>query len=726
MSFREQNKTILAHTTPEHFVGRDAELDRLIAHAGDSGRLDILCEPYAGGSELLRQAYDLIFSAAGNTVPFYFRLAKNESPRKAALRFLQEYIASIVAFRRRGPAAMLSASDVCELARIASPQDAYWIDALVDATDCESRFADERSFIQTCLRAPLRAAGHGTRTVLLIDDIHISSIGAGQNSTAADLLSIYSVSLLPVIFSGLRRSPILRRGTKRIDLERLSPEFSGQLIEKVARENRVPITEQTRDLIAIQLGGDAGAIRSFLISAAQSDRSLATFAEVERHYTDEMFGGNVGRRYEADLRNAIGRSDLIPPVVQMLASAIGGDKISGRDVPRSLNISQDEAGILLDRLNVLEYIGADPDESKAESLPIARRDHILSLNALLGREPRAVVVGNAAAGYLQRAPKLMAAFYRRMASIPLRDLLTAFGGKTIPAALIDHSIFREHYKGLNDTEIEIKLAGDTHTITLPQTIYSAYTENYYPQLSELIETERAAIAICFEDAGLTMESAWLAVQLESKLEAVADIAEYWCDRLEMVALNAGFQRFKLWLITPEGFDADAHAVLRERNAFGTGRRQIELLFRALSVKKSSADTVGGVAYEISLPMGADTEMIAANALDDIGKRHNLPQKTINQVKTALVEVCINAAEHSLSPDQRIYQRFTLSPGRLTVNVANRGIRLLDRVPKHEDAAATRRGWGLQLIKGLMDEVTIDPVDDGTSITMVKYFEPEDR
>jgi anti-sigma regulatory factor (Ser/Thr protein kinase) len=34
----------------------------------------------------------------------------------------------------------------------------------------------------------------------------------------------------------------------------------------------------------------------------------------------------------------------------------------------------------------------------------------------------------------------------------------------------------------------------------------------------------------------------------------------------------------------------------------------------------------------------------------------------------------------------------------------------------------RRGWGLKLMKTLMDEVKLEQVDDGTRISMTKYLE----
>jgi anti-sigma regulatory factor (Ser/Thr protein kinase) len=38
-----------------------------------------------------------------------------------------------------------------------------------------------------------------------------------------------------------------------------------------------------------------------------------------------------------------------------------------------------------------------------------------------------------------------------------------------------------------------------------------------------------------------------------------------------------------------------------------------------------------------------------------------------------------------------------------------------------EAAEERRGWGLKLIRTLMDEVEFERVDDGTSLRMTKYL-----
>jgi anti-sigma regulatory factor (Ser/Thr protein kinase) len=146
-----------------------------------------------------------------------------------------------------------------------------------------------------------------------------------------------------------------------------------------------------------------------------------------------------------------------------------------------------------------------------------------------------------------------------------------------------------------------------------------------------------------------------------------------------------------------------------------------------------------------IPMGGDTEMVAAHTVEQIARRVNFTPEAINQIKTALVEACINAAEYSLSPDRKIYNRFRIEPDKLIVTVSSRGVvpaNLLSRnglmTEGEEQRAksegqkgkgetekgkgeASRRGWGLKLIRSLMDEVEFRRVDDGTELRMVKYI-----
>jgi serine/threonine-protein kinase RsbW len=126
-------------------------------------------------------------------------------------------------------------------------------------------------------------------------------------------------------------------------------------------------------------------------------------------------------------------------------------------------------------------------------------------------------------------------------------------------------------------------------------------------------------------------------------------------------------------------------------------------------------------FVMIVPMGEDNELVAANTVEQIARRLNFQPEAINQIKTAIVEACINAAEHSFSPDRKIYQRFRVESDKLTITIASRGVTPANvSEAAADEATRERRGWGLKLIRTLMDEVEFEQVDEGTSLRMTKY------
>lgn len=340
-------------------------------------------------------------------------------------------------------------------------------------------------------------------------------------------------------------------------------------------------------------------------------------------------------------------------------------------------------------------------------------------------ENRALVVGEMLSDFLKRAPRLMANFYRRNSALNLRRLLADFNCQKVPLGLLDYSIFKERYKGIEDAAILEHVRKNAEKITLPQLVYTAHTAAFYPPINQVTEKERSAIAIGFEQSIYTDEdeTVWLAAEIDSKLEAAKEVAEFWCDRLEMVALVCNFVNYKIWLVAPEGFTPEAIGVLQNRSAYGSSRKQVELLVNFLDAKNITGEKPSTDEYEIVVPIGEDTEMLAAHAVEELARKHSFAPKAINQIKTALVEACINAAEHSLSPDGKIYQKFAFENDRIIITIHNRGVRLADKKSREIKSDESRRGWGLKLMKTLMDEVKFEQVDDGTRISMTKYLTP---
>jgi hypothetical protein len=83
-------RRVLAQVDPSEFIGRAAQLERIVAHAAtESARRGMLglMEPAAGVSELLRQAYDRIFNQQTDVIPIYFEFTRNDTTAVSSTHF---------------------------------------------------------------------------------------------------------------------------------------------------------------------------------------------------------------------------------------------------------------------------------------------------------------------------------------------------------------------------------------------------------------------------------------------------------------------------------------------------------------------------------------------------------------------------------------------------------------------------------------------------------------
>lgn len=717
----------MAANAAEDFVGRSRELDQIVDLAAEGGSAIVAAAPGGGVTEILKQVYDRLFSEQTAVIPFYFALnSTGETAERAARRFVHQFLLQTVAFRRRDEAILNWFPDLWELAELAVPADGHWIDRLVSKFSPVQPSTGDEDILKTCFGAPVRAAASGARVFVMIDNAHAAARTEPAAKVLSEIESIYAAGGVPYVLAGYRRFDFPASAGRRIGLEPLAFDEVAAIVDEHSKRFRVAVNDETRDLIANQLRTNLDFVKFMFQSAAERNEHLESFLSVQRLYAQEIFGGRIRRRFDSIIDTITPDEELQKSIVSLLdvAATLGSKQLSVESWLKRLAVGEPAFSKILELLNIHELVRLTSARVEAMGDDQVLTDYVAARFRLeIAGEPRAALFGESVSAYLKRAPRLMAAYYRRLAAVGLRDVLSKFALQRVPAALLDYGVFADEFKGLADEEIAagLRTAGDT--VQLPQIVYTANAADLYKPIGELSERERSAVAMGFQEGRYSDEDEviWVAAEIDSKMEATRELAEFWCDRLEMAALMCGFHNYKLWLIAPEGFTPEAVEMLRERDAYGSGRRQVELLKNLLAAGDDEP-AEDGDEYEVVVPMDDDSELIAAHALEEIARRHNVEPKAINQIKTALLEASINASEHSLSPDRRIRQKFRVRDDRITVTISNRGLRLADRKP--DDAAAdesTRRGWGLKLIEKLMDEVKIERTDDGTSISMTKYL-----
>ncbi len=131
---------------------------------------------------------------------------------------------------------------------------------------------------------------------------------------------------------------------------------------------------------------------------------------------------------------------------------------------------------------------------------------------------------------------------------------------------------------------------------------------------------------------------------------------------------------------------------------------------------------------LTLPMLPDMEIAASKTATALAEFMEMSTDKIDEVRMAVVEACINSFEHSKADDRKVEIRFVVlgndDPERLQITIKDSGVGFApDNVerPRIEEKliAANKRGWGLTIIKGLMDEVEIHSGADGTTVVMSK-------
>lgn len=699
---------IFGTVSADAFVGRGPELARLIAHASDSGVLDCHAAPDAGSSELLRQVYDHFYRTASGIVPFYFSLRRGEAAADAGRRWVREFVTQAAAFDRRIPDLIAAKPEIRSLVEFVSDHHRSWVEAAVSLIESDAP-------IESLLAVPFRAAANGVKSFVLIDEFEC----AGDGELAEALRRTFADSDVPSVFCFARRFRPAKSSAARLHIDLHPREDAGELIGSYARERHVSLSDETRDLAVLQLGGRPVYLKGIVDAAAARDASLSSFANFAAIYTDELFGISIGRKIDRELDRIAGDPELEKEIFDELCLTHDNGSAHKTEWQMRLGITAAECDALLSLLHEREFITrasgrvffAVSDKVLVDYLH-ARRELETS------GKTRARVVAETLSENFGRSQKLLARVYRRDAAIGLREILTTFAGQRVAAVSIDFAKFDVELKGRADDEQLAKVAATPDRVSLPTIFFSVNAADIYPSIGRVADVERTAIAFGASETGDTV--AWLAAEFDSKFAASLDLTEYWLDRLEMAALASEFKNYRLWLVTREGFDEAAIQALAERNALGSSYRQIELLRMEMGLSERRTEVLPEQ-FEITIPMGADSEIVAASFAEDVAERFGFSHRAINQIKTALVEACINASEHSLSPERKIHLTFTPLRDRLEITVRNRGLRLKDRQPAGDTKTGQRRGWGLELIAKLSDSVEILPTDDGTAIKITKLL-----
>lgn len=755
------------HTQVRSLLSQDTERQggRREIQIGRAQNALLLGAPRTGKTEVLRKTFDKLFSDGDDLAPIYFSFRPfTLDAERLARAYFSQFFAQFLAYRLNNKGLLaLAGEPVSALTENTLPEDYFWVRNLVDAFTRAAQEKDAPSLLRCALNAPVIAASQ-TKVVpfIMLDNFHLlaeAESSAPGEPVKAHLFTefIRAFTLLDsnsiptgaeciitpgYVLCGLRRQlsemlPADEEVFDRLELIRIEPmteEPLEHLIRSTAANSGVEISDSTAELMIQQLNKDIFYIRSILDAAAANGTKLKSFMDFERLYTEEILRGRIGHYLDAVLREVAGDSRVRRAAIEALVLVIDSQSaVPLEAVIDRISVFSGDAENLLIRMHKRElleinfgFVQAASDTVLSDYARAKYRNEIAGARRPLAGE-------ELLSEKLKHSYKLMMSRYNRSVETQLIELLSRYDFQSVPAILLDSSSFEKLFRGLSRAQVRQALEDDASRVRLPQIVL--VEDLGYGELAKA--SWRMFAAKGFEGGiySEANETLWLIALINSKEPLDVDALQQIDGRLEAASRNLRIShqtKTVRWSISKEGFSQEARKTMLAMQAYTSTFTQLDLLYDYL-VKSVARDRQSRTASEVELiiPIEDEAELIAARTVEQIARAADFDKESINQIKTALIEACINAAEHSESPDRKIYHRFAIEDDRLVITISNKGKAFgwMDAGASGlENGSSTRasRGRGLKIIRSLMDEVHFERTDDGATLVMTKLLKPPEK
>ena len=130
------------------------------------------------------------------------------------------------------------------------------------------------------------------------------------------------------------------------------------------------------------------------------------------------------------------------------------------------------------------------------------------------------------------------------------------------------------------------------------------------------------------------------------------------------------------------------------------------------------------AVEIHIPSELGYEKIPIFAVGVIARKMGFSPDRVDNLKMAIGEAVTNAIEHGnqLNAEANVFVGLTVQSSSLTLDVVDQGQQPIPEIPAERGVRDDNRGWGMLLIKDLVDEVEVVATPGYNKITMVARLE----
>ncbi|MEW6721287.1 MAG: ATP-binding protein [Thermodesulfobacteriota bacterium] len=740
----------------EDFFGRDEELSALTRAAVEGGRsvgssFMIYGPPNIGKTQLLLKLKDFLRAGAGEAggprpFPFYFSFSQILShPLALSQHFLQEFLGQLLLFYGDEHPPAFDPEAMCE--RLAT----YGYTGGRATLSAHARYTaagDGLSALVNAVSLPFSGPGGSFHPVFLFDDFQYT--GKLQGVPEGTMLSI----LRPYIKSG--RFPMFLSGSspgrvtaslkreglfgafQMMEIGGLRPEASLRLWERLCERRRVEIAAPLLPRATQRVGGIPFYQRMLVDDIFFRNVRVADSIALENAYAFSVTEGKLNGYWREFFENVFPdrarRGRAIRFLKRVLYDRFPLDTVEG--ALSLMGSSAEEGEAILSTLEFKGLLKADLEHLSFVEDPVLTDFLYWAFErGLCGKG-----VSQVASAIVQSRLSLPVgdfghgeAHTRRVDAV--KELMRKWDLREVPRLLFEFGAFREKFGRKGLLEVVIGMEGETARIRLPK--ISSVSTGYRTQRGGP-RFDFDLVAYGFLEGEFSEENlvVW-AVDVVPERNLAARAVEHFENRCRLLAIEKGLRddRFRKWMLLNETADPAAVDLAAQYGIHLSHPTQLRLFFNLFGLEElgrapederapaiSSVRAERPVEYELVLPMKADSEVVAARVAEAVAAFASVDSDTVDRIKMAIIEACINAFEHSGSATGKVRLRYLLSPGKIELYVQDDGRGF--QGGKAGGESKKNRGWGLKLIRELVDEVEIDTGLDGTVVRMVKYLEKE--
>jgi anti-sigma regulatory factor (Ser/Thr protein kinase) len=725
---------------PECFFGRIEEFRRLDREARllarGSGRSRVLCaRPGSGKTELLRQWHSRVFHE-GHIFPFWHSLPREiGDTADLAFGFVASLALQALAFKRRDPGLLVRTLTNEQLAgALRSTWGAAGVMLAESLLEPGRRGSHPGALAKAALVPHRLAALSGTRVLCLIDDI--GNLAAARQEVlwpeaatgspiAPAIFTLDDESLMPQIFGPA--------GSSLVALDPLPPlsnEAASRLARHLSQSAGLDLDEQSLAALAAESAGSpfylGALVRALverpggdLVEVARASAAALCHGELARYWIDRLAFAIPERRTRATALEILAfciREGNASPAAGQLADLM---LKPGPDVESAL------AGLM--RAGVVRV---DFNRIMVDGDPVFR-DVVQALyRREFGRVAPAAIAASLASDKVLGPQSVQRRRRRESLHRAIGDLLGAWDGQKVPAHLFSAAASGVLHEGTGAEDVVADRGGAAGLVTLPRIISVAAGRIGGDESLPGVELDALGWALHTDAESSDAAVVWAIRLLPGGSGSADQLTRF--DR-DVAALQAAGELPEAqpvrWALLESPLDGDGEMAAARLRLLTSTRPQFEALAKLIGVSTvlPLQDPVTSAGPELELemviPRAADIELVAARALEQLAEHLSIDAAVTGRLKVALVEACINAFEHGGSRDGRVRLMFTVAGRRLAMRVENRGRPLAGLpAPAAPGREAGGRGWGLTLIRELVDEVTLEPREDGVCLLMVTYLD----